>query len=450
MMEMAATIAAPSRTMPANLDAERAILSAVLRDNAVLAQIGDQIRVEDFYLESHRIVFAALLELSGDGHPMDAVTLAEALHKRAALDRAGGPAYIGDLLDYMGTTAGVRHYVEIVREKSLARKMIRAATEIATEGYSDTLDVPTYVDLSQQRIFEVLGERATSGGTPIGEVLANAIAMLERASQKGGAVLGLTTGFRDLDDLLLGLHPSDLVILAARPAMGKTAFVMNMAVNAATMGDAAVAVFSLEMSKEQLALRMLSSESKVNLKSLRAGQIRDQEWERLTRASTRLGQTRITLDDTGALSLMDLRARARRLALEKNLDLIVIDYLQLMRSGRNLASREQEISEISRGLKALAKELNVPVVALSQLNRSLEQRGDKRPMMSDLRESGAIEQDADVIMFIYRDVVYNADTPDKNVAEVIVSKQRNGSTGTVKLHFNGPVTRFDSLSSREG
>ena len=436
--------AAAARTMPANLDAERAILSAILRDNAVLAQIGDVLRADDFYLEAHRHIYEAFQTLSDGGQLVDSVTLAEALHQRTVLDRVGGPSYIGDLIDYAGTTVGVTHYARIVREKALVRRMIRVSSEIATEGFEDSLDIRSYLDSCERRIFDVLGENLGSSGTAIREVLKAAVMMLEQLAQSRDRVIGVTTGYRDLDDILLGLHPSDLVIVAARPAMGKTSFAMNLATNAAVLGGAAAAVYSLEMSKEQLALRLLASEARVNLKNLRSGLIGDVDWPKLAEAAARLGDSRMFIDDTPALSLMELRAKARRLKLEDRCDLVVVDYLQLMRSGKDLSSREQEISEISRGLKSLAKELSVPVIALSQLNRGLEQRADKRPILSDLRESGAIEQDADVILFIYRDEVYNPETEDKNAAEIIVGKQRNGPTGVARLRFFGSFTRFDN------
>jgi len=440
---------AGGRTLPANLDAERAVLSAILRDNALLAQVGDMLKPDDFYLEAHRVIYQTLQDLADRGQPLDAITLAEGLHKQALLDRAGGPAYIGDLIDYVGTTVGVKHYAQIVREKALVRRMIRAATEIASEGYEDIGDVHDFLDSCETRIFDVLGANLSGSGEHIRDVLKVALRQLEQLAASEDRVVGVTTGFRDLDELLLGLHASDLLILAARPAMGKTTFAMNIGANAALKGGAAVAVFSLEMSKEQLALRLLSSEARVGLKELRSGMIKDSDWPRLTEAARKLSASRIYVDDTPALSLPDLRAKCRRLKMEDHCDIILVDYLQLMRSGRNIESREQEISEISRGLKALAKELSVPVIALSQLNRSLEQRGDKRPILSDLRESGAIEQDADVIMFIYRDEVYHPDTEDKNAAEIIIGKQRNGPTGTVRLRFFGQYTRFDNYQRDE-
>ena len=433
------------RSMPSNLDAERAVLSAILRDNAVYTRVGDVLGAEDFYLEAHRAIFEAVTALAGEGQHVDAVTLAETLHKHAALERAGGPAYLGDVVDYVGTTAGVKRYVEIIREKASVRRMIRAATEIATDGYEETIDVADYLDQSQRRVFEVLSRDLKTTGESIREVLKRAVRQLEKLAASKEGIIGLTTGYRDLDDLLLGLHRSDLMILAARPAMGKTTLAMNVATNAALLGEAAVAVFSLEMSKEQLALRLLASEARVGLKDLRAGHIRDTDWPKLTGAASRLGESRIFIDDTPAISLMELRAKARRLKLEDRCDLVVVDYLQLMRSGKNLDSREQEISEISRGLKSLGKELDVPVMALSQLNRVVESRKDKRPILSDLRESGAIEQDADVIVFIYRDEVYNDTTPEnENKAEIIIGKHRNGPTGTVDLRFFGKFTRFDN------
>ncbi len=433
-----------SRSMPSNPDAERAVLSSVLRDNRVLAQVGDLITQEDFHLEAHRLIFAALETLSDGNQTLDSVTLAEELHRRGALDKVGGPKYIGDIIDYVGTTSGVKSYAQIVRDKAQLRRMIRAATEVATEGFASTLDTQEYLDRAERRIFEVRSNTLSSQGSHIKDVLKDTVKTLERIAESSGQLLGLTSGYKGLDDLLLGLHPSDLVIVAARPAMGKTAFAMNLALNAAIQGDAAVVVFSLEMSREQLASRILASEARVGLTKIRLGKLSGPEWTKVGQAVHKITETRVFLDDTPALSLPELRAKARRLKLEDNCDMVVVDYLQLMRSGKDLQSREQEISEISRGLKALAKELNIPVLALSQLNRGLEQRSDKRPVLSDLRESGAIEQDADVIMFIYRDEVYNPKTEHENLAELIVGKQRNGPTGTIKLNFFGSFTRFDS------
>ncbi len=440
---MEPTSATKPRALPANLEAERSILSAILLDNTCLATAIERLRPEDFFLEAHQVVFRAVLDLFNRGQPCDFVTLTEALHRAGALDTVGGPAFVNRLLEFTGTTAGLRHYIDIVREKSLIRQMIRAATEIATEGYDETLDVAEYLDQSEKRLFGVLERDLRGAAVDIHEVLAETIEKLERRYDRQERVIGLPTGYDDLDRLLLGLHPSDLVIIAARPSMGKTAFALNVAANVALAGHATV-VYSLEMSNEQLAMRLLSAESRVGLQKIRQGLLADTDWPKVTGAVTKLAQAPLAIDDTPGISITELRAKSRRLKLEGRCDLILVDYLQLMRSGQNGLPREQEIAEISRGLKNLAKELSVPVVALSQLNRELERRENKRPILSDLRESGSIEQDADVILFIYRDEVYNKDTDRRGIAEIVIGKQRNGPTDTLELVFFREITRFDN------
>lgn len=433
------------RTPPANLEAERAILGAVLLDPGTLNTVLEQVKEPDFYRESHQHIFAAICALFERNEPFDPIALSDELRRAGTFDSVGGSAYISSLLDAVPAMSSIEHYARMVAEKATSRRMIWAASEIVSVGYNAELSPAEYLDQAQKLVFEVLDAGSRSEAVPLKHVLKDAISHIQTLYEKREGVTGLTTGYEKLDALLLGLHPTDLIILAARPAMGKTTFVLNLAANAALLGNAAVVVFSLEMGSEQLALRLLSSESRIELSKLRSGFLSDSDWPRLANAAARLAEARIFIDETPAASALDIRAKTRRLRLEGKCDLIIIDYLQLMRGRSNSQSREQEISEISRSLKGLAKELHVPVIALSQLNRGLEQRTDKRPMMSDLRESGAIEQDADIIGFIYRDEVYHPETEDKGIGEIIISKHRNGPTGTVKLKFFNTFTRFDNL-----
>lgn len=433
------------RTPPASLEAERALLGALLLDPGTLNTVLEHVKEEDFYRESHRHIFGAICALFERNEPFDPIALSDELRRAGTFDSIGGTAYISALLDAVPAMSSIEHYARMVAEKATSRRMIWAASEIVSIGYDAELAPRDYLDRAQKLVFEVLDAGSRSEAVPLKHVLKEAISHIQALYEKREGVTGLTTGFEKLDSLLLGLHPTDLIILAARPAMGKTTFVLNLAANAALLGNAAVVVFSLEMGSEQLALRMLSSESRIELGKLRSGFLSDADWPRLANAAARLAEARIFIDESGSPTVLDIRAKTRRLRLEGKCDLIVIDYLQLMQGRNNTASREQVISEISRSLKGLAKELNVPIIALSQLNRGLEQRTDKRPMMSDLRESGAIEQDADIIGFIYRDEVYHPETEDKGIGEIIIAKHRNGPTGTVKLKFFNTFTRFDNL-----
>ncbi|MEQ9502854.1 MAG: replicative DNA helicase [Deltaproteobacteria bacterium] len=436
------------RVPPQDLDAERAVLGSVLLTNDSINVAVELLGPDDFYRPGHRMVYAAMTELSQKGEPVDAVTLSSHLKARDELDSAGGIEGIIALAETVATAANIKYYAEIVKKKSTLRKLIEAATQIVAEAY-DTSDPDGAVDEAERQIFEIAKTKSKGGITPVSEIVVDAFQMIEKRADQRQAVTGVHTGITDLDHKTAGLQPSDLIIVAGRPSMGKTAFSIGMGLHAAVNTGKALAIFSLEMSKESLVMRMLCSEGRVDSARLRGGFLNEEDWPRLGRAAGRISEAPIFIDDTGAISVLEVRAKCRRLASEHGLDVIIIDYLQLMRGSPNSQSREQEISEISRGLKALAKELNVPVVALSQLNRGVEQRVDKRPGLSDLRESGAIEQDADVIMFVYRDEVYNPETEDRGISEIIVGKQRNGPIGTVRCRFFHEFTRFDNLTEED-
>jgi replicative DNA helicase len=446
------------RVLPHNLDAEASVLGGVILRNEVLGQL-DTLEVDDFYDHRHKVVFAAIRALEASAKPIDVVTLEVEIEKQGKLDAIGGIAFLGELTLRVPTADNVLAYNEIVTDKHQARKLMLATSEITEKGYEDGLEVRDYLDEAEAKIFEVTQRRDKTGPEPIKGLVKKVFSSLDERFKSADGITGVPTGFADLDSRTAGLQPTELIILAARPAMGKTSFAMSLAQTAATTASWPCLVFSLEMSSTQLAERMLCSEARVDSSALRRGQLQRQDMTNLTYAAATLSKAPILIDDTPALSLRELRARARRWRTNpdmfpkqgaKKTGLILIDYLQLMRGSPQAAkaSREQEISEISRGLKALAKELECPVLALSQLNRSLENRTDKRPQLSDLRESGAIEQDADVILFIYRDVIYNKDTEHPNIAEVIIGKNRHGATGTVETHFEGKYTRFENLSQR--
>jgi len=446
------------RVLPHNLDAEASVLGGVILRNEVLSQL-DTLEVDDFYDHRHKVVFAAIRALEATAKPIDVVTLEVEIEKQGKLDAIGGIAFLGELTLRVPTSDNVLAYTEIVTDKHQARKLMLASSEITEKGYEDGLEVRDYLDEAEGKIFEVTQRRDKTGPEPIKGLVKRVFSSLDERFKSPDGITGVPTGFADLDSRTAGLQPTELIILAARPAMGKTSFAMSLAQTAATTAAWPCLVFSLEMSSTQLAERMLCSEARVDSSALRRGQLQRQDMTNLTYAAATLSKAPILIDDTPALSLRELRARARRWRTNpdmfpkhgaKKTGLILIDYLQLMRGSPQAAkaSREQEISEISRGLKALAKELQCPVLALSQLNRSLEQRTDKRPQLSDLRESGAIEQDADVILFIYRDVIYNKDTEHPNIAEVIIGKNRHGATGTIETHFEGKYTRFENLSQR--
>ena len=438
--------ASSSRVPPHSLEAETGVLGAILLNNDVLPQVAEIVDRDDFYRSGHRLLFEAMVELSERGSPIDLVTVTEELRGKGLLEKAGGAAYISELTDRVPSARNAEHYARIVRERAIQRKLIWVATEIASEGYDPEADVEEYLDRAEQAIFEITQRKVSPSFVRLRDILRDAFTRIEELYEKKELVTGVPTGYTDLDQVTAGLQPSDLVIIAGRPGMGKTSFVLNVAQHAAIEHGIPVAFFSLEMSREQLAMRLLCSEARVDSHRLRRGLLRDSDWPKLTRAAGTLAEAPIFIDDTPGISTLEVRAKSRRLKAETNLGLVIVDYLQLMRSRGKYDVREQEISEISRSLKALAKEIHVPVVALSQLNRGVESRSDKRPLLSDLRESGAIEQDADVIMFIYRDEVYNKESPDKGIAEIIVGKQRHGPTATVKLAFLSEYTMFENLA----
>jgi replicative DNA helicase len=435
---------------PQNLEAESSVLGGILLENDAINLVLELLRPEDFYRESHRKIFRAMIELTDRNEPADLITLSEFLKNRGELDAVGGSAYLAALADFVPTAANISYYARIVREKAILRSLISTATEIATRGYEEQGNVEEFLDTAEKVIFDISEKKIKGSFIAVGDMIKDTLKTVERLYERKEMVTGVPTGYEDLDKLTAGLQPSDLVIVAGRPSMGKTAFSLNIATNAAFTG-VGVAVFSLEMAKEQLVLRMLCSEARVNNSKVRSGYLAERDFPKLANAAGRLHEAPIYIDDTPAISVLELRAKARRLVRDrtKKVGLIVVDYLQLMRGMGAASNREQEISEISRSLKALAKELTVPVIAISQLNRRVEDRGDRRPMMSDLRESGAIEQDADVIMFIYRDEVYNQNSEKKGIAEIIVAKQRNGPIDTVELTFLSEFMRFENYTPRD-
>jgi len=435
------------RIPPHSIEAEQAVLGGLMLSPDSLDKVADKLTDDDFYRKDHRLIWRAINELANKGMPCDAITLGDWFVANEMAEMVGGASYLMELANSTPSAANIAAYGDIVREKSVLRMLIDAGTSITEDGFRpEGKSVQEVMELAEQRVFRIAesGARGKKDIVSVREAVGEAFRMLTERYEKRGQLTGLSTGFTDLDELTSGLQPSDLVIIAARPSMGKTAFALNLAEAAAMRGKKAVAVFSLEMSASQLAFRLISSLGRVHAQHLRNGDLAEEDWPRVTSAITMLSDAKIFIDDTPAMSPVEMRSRSRRLQREHGLGLIVIDYLQLMQVPGNSENRATEISEISRGLKALAKELNVPVIALSQLNRSLEQRADKRPMMSDLRESGAIEQDADVIMFIYRDEYYNKESPDKGLAEIIIGKQRNGPTDTVKLAFLGHYTKFEN------
>jgi replicative DNA helicase len=440
---------------PHSLEAEQSVLGGLLLDNSAADKVGDILAGEDFYNDAHRSVFAAIMNLIADNKPADVVTVAEALGSLKKLDYVGGMAYLGALVENVPTAANIRRYAEIVRERSILRRLAAAGGEIADTAYNPLgRSVREILDQAETRVFEIAehGARGQQGFQELRPLLTQVVERIELlfARENPSDVTGVPTGFTDLDRLTSGLQEGDLIVVAGRPSMGKTALALNIAEHIAlsTKVKLPVAVFSMEMGATQLAMRLIGSVGRLDQHKIRTGQLSPDDWERLSDALGRLSDAAIHIDETAALNALELRARARRLARQYGgkLGAIVVDYLQLMQAVAQGENRATEISEISRSLKALAKELRVPVIALSQLNRSLEQRPNKRPIMSDLRESGAIEQDSDLILFIYRDEVYNEDTQDKGVAEIIVGKQRNGPIGTVKLAFLGQYTRFENLA----
>jgi len=433
------------KILPHAHEAEQSVIGGLMLDNQAWDKVADRIQDKDFYRSEHRILFRAIANLANNNKPFDVVTLTETLKHTNEFNEAGGEIYLFELARNTPTAANIAAYADIVRERSVLRQLISAATEITEQAFKPSgREITDLLDEAERRIFKIAEQDSRgSGPTAVSELLAKAVDRIDTLFHSDGHITGLSTGYNDLDELTSGLQPADLVIVAGRPSMGKTTFAMNIAEHAAIKSGKPVLVFSMEMPGDSLAMRMMSSLGHIDQHRVRTGKLEDEDWPRITSAVHMLSEAKMFIDDTAALSPTELRSRARRVAREHGqLGLIVIDYLQLMQVAGFKENRTNEISEISRSLKALAKELNTPVIALSQLNRGLEQRADKRPMMSDLRESGAIEQDADLIIFIYRDEVYNENTPDKGIAEIIVAKQRNGPIGKVRLTFLGKYTRF--------
>jgi replicative DNA helicase len=432
---------------PQSVEMEQSVLGAILQDNHALVRVLEVLQERDFYQDAHRWIFQTMIELFQDNIPIDVLTVTERLRKKGRFDVAGGAAYLVELVEMVPTAAHVLHHAQVVREKSILRALIQTATTIVTESYEDAEDVDTLLDRAEQAIYEIGQRKTTAGFVHINTILKGSFRRLEQLFERKELITGLATGLTEFDKRTAGLQPSDLIIIAARPGVGKTSFGLNIAEHVGIHVHRPVAIFSLEMSKEQLVIRFLCSQAKVDSSKLRTGFLSREDWPILTKAASLLSEAPIYIDDTPGLSALDIRAKARRLKVELgDLALIIVDYLQLMQTRGRIENRQQEISGITRSLKALAKELNVPVIALSQLSRAVEQRKPPKPQLSDLRESGAIEQDADVVGLIYRDDVYNEDSPDKGIAEINIAKQRNGPTGTVRLAFLGAYTRFENLA----
>lgn len=439
------------RVLPHSLEAEQSVVGAMLMDKDAIMTAAEIVSREDFYQTAYGILFEAMVELFNEGKPVDLITLQERLKEKDVPPEITSLEFARDLLTAVPTSANVKYYAEIVMEKSMLRKLIKLNEEIENMCYLGRDSLEAVLETTEKRVFELVQKRNTGDYVPIKQVVLNALDKIEKSSKTKGTVTGIPTGFIDLDYKTSGLQPSDLILVAARPSMGKTAFVLNIAQHVAFRSNKTVAIFSLEMSKEQLVNRLFSLESQVDAQLLRTGNLKDSNWEKLIEGAGVIGKSKMIIDDTPGISISELRSKCRKFKLEQGLDLIIIDYLQLMtgRVGGRAESRQQEISDISRSLKGLARELNVPVIALSQLSRAVEQRPDHRPMMSDLRESGAIEQDADVVMFIYRDDYYNKDTDMKNIAEIIIAKQRNGPIGTVNLAWLPNYTKFANATRKQ-
>jgi replicative DNA helicase len=439
------------RTLPHNLDAERSVLGAILLRNDAINAAVEVLQPEDFYRDAHQLLLEHMIQLSERGAAIDLVTLAESLTRASALDKVGGPAYITRLVDGVPRTTNIEHYAQIVKEKATLRRLITEASKIASDAYDADRDASEILDEAERSIFSIADARIGAGFTPLADLVDSALDTVEKLQQFKSLVTGVPTGFYDLDHKTSGMQPSDLVIIAARPSMGKTSFVINMAQNAALEHGKVVGVFSLEMSKEQLFMRMLTSEARVDSQRLRQGMLLERDLPAIAQAAEKLSMAKIFIDDSASIGVLEMRAKARRLKAEHGLDMLVIDYVQLMQGRGRFENRQQELTSISRSLKGLAKELHVPVLILSQLSRAPDARADHRPQLSDLRESGALEQDADVVMFIYREDRYKGpEDQDTGEAEIIIAKQRNGPVGTVKLAFISDYTRFENLERGGG
>lgn len=432
---------------PNDVEAEQAVLGSMLTDKDAVISAIEVLKKEDFYREDNKAIFEAMISLYNRPEPIDIITVKDELLSIGKFDVVGGLEYLADLPEKVPTTANVEKYIKIVEEKSILRNLIKTSNELITLGYDETQEVNSVMDQAEKKVFDLMQNRNQTGYSQIKDVLVDSFAQLERLYNQKEGITGVPSGFADLDLRTAGFHNSELIILAARPAMGKTSFALNIATNAATKSDTPVLIFSLEMSKEQLVNRILCSEAMVDSNKLKTGKIEENDWIKIVEALGPLSETEMYIDDTAGISITEIRAKARKLKLEKNIGLIIIDYLQLIQGSGNRrnGSREQEISEISRSLKILAKELDVPVIALSQLSRAAEQRSEHRPMLSDLRESGSIEQDADIVMFLYRDDYYNEESESKNIAEVIIAKNRTGSVGTAEMLWMSNYTKFANI-----
>ena len=434
---------------PNDIEAEQAVLGSMLTDKDAVAAAVEKLKIDSFYREDNKSIYEAILNLYDRAEPIDIITLKDELSSMDKLEQIGGLDYLASLPDKVPTTANVEKYIKIVEEKYILRNLIKTANEIIELGYDPTQEVETIIDASEKKIFDIMQDKNQKGYSPIKDILVDSFTKLEELYNRKQHVTGVPTGFAELDYKTAGLHESDLILIAARPAMGKSAFALNIATNAAIKAKVPVVIFNLEMSKDQLVNRIMCSEAMVDSNKVRTGKLEEEDWAKLAEAIGPLSGAEIYIDDTPGISVMEIRAKCRKLKLEKNIGLVIIDYLQLVQgSNKRSSSREQEISEISRSLKILAKEIGVPVIALSQLSRAVEQRPDHRPMLSDLRESGAIEQDADIVMFLYRDDYYNQESEKKDIAEVIIAKHRGGSTGTVELLWLGNYTKFVNLETR--
>lgn len=442
---MDSSLRALGKIPPHNIEAEQYTLGCMLLDKDAIISAAEKLSPISFYVESHQAMFEVILEMNRMGIPIDSVTFAERLKKKELYEIVGGAAYISSLTDSVWSTANVDAYIKIVEEKYLLRLLIQFGEKVSHEGYEDKSSIEELIEDAEKGIFDITQSRSTSGFTPISEILYKNLEKIEQMAENKAQVTGLTTGLRDLDLVTSGLQPSDLILVAARPAMGKSAFAINMAQSAALRAGASVAVFTLEMSKEQIVMRMISSEALVPLGRLLKGEMESEDWPKMIRSMEFLSKCKIYIDDTPGITSSEIRSKCRRLKIEKGLDLVVIDYLQLMMGDRRAESRQQEISSISRSLKILAKEMNCPVIALSQLSRAPELRQDHRPILSDLRESGAIEQDADIVMFLYRDEYYHEESDKKNMGEIIIAKHRNGPTKTVEVAWLGEYTKYGNL-----
>lgn len=437
------------RILPHSIEAEQSVIGSMLMDREAIVVASELISGEDFYNKQYGVLYETMIELNDAGSPVDLVTLQNKLKEKDVPPEVSSLEFVRDLITAVPTSANIKYYANIVAEKATLRRLIRLNEEIANNCYAGKESLEYILDDTEKRVFQLVQKRSTEDFVPVRQIVMNAIDKIETAARNKGSVTGIPTGFTDLDYRTAGMQPSDLILVAARPSMGKTAFELNLAQYMAFKKNLTVALFSLEMSKEQLVNRMFSLESNVDAQKLRTGQLNDQEWERLIESAGTIGKSKLIIDDTPGISIAELRSKCRKYKLEHDLSIIMIDYLQLMTGSGRSESRQQEISDISRSLKALARELNVPVVALSQLSRAVEQRPDHRPMLSDLRESGAIEQDADVVMFLYRDDYYNHDSDKKGISEVIIAKQRNGPIGTVELAWLPEYTKFANLEHKK-